>query len=422
MESNADSIVVSTGQHDQYQDDNTRFYLETYKSLPEKDQPKYKKEWLNGIKKESKKVGKFSTDKIWPVSLSKRIGFTDLKDFADYMKSEHKLLNSNLNVKFYNYINGSFKEELKLEDFADKTINLIVSNILKENRLIISRVLETNVKKAFGEMPLMLQYVLNRNGRPLVELQLTPVDMLEIIAENESKRISDHIKIFPTTKKLTLDEKRGISTLKEITCLRHLWLYTGTVLFSYILQSKFNPNFKFYLGDNVPTARDTIALKRSGGSLDSDKEDDVIQDVFYVQIEENGIGLDGSFYKFTGTSDFDHSLYNETKRGRHENATKEDFLKILADGEILEKRLLDNVKLKVALEKQKLDILNCPLSREFQIPSVVNMWKDMLNETKLDSINVHDLMVDIGKLQEKIELYLARIRISVEESEVVGSN
>jgi hypothetical protein len=320
-------------------------------------------------------------------------------------------------------MNGRFKNELKLEDFASKTINLLVTNILKENRLIISRVLETNVAKAFGEMVLMMQYViLSKNGRPLVELYLTPIERLEDIGKGESKKIGETLKNLSLTKdislakELILNKNRGISTLDYVTQLRHLWLYCGTVTFAYALHSKFDSNFKFCFGNKSTSARDTIALNRSIGSSDTEKYNDDIRDLFYVQIDENGVGLDGVFYKFVGTSDFGEKLREETVMDRFEHSSKNEFLKIFDFAEEMEKRLFNNLKLRNAIENEKLDI-GCSLSKEFQIPSVINMWKSVLESITPNDVNMNNFLSYVGTMQNKIELYLSKIKGPLEESE-----
>jgi hypothetical protein len=436
--------LVLTGQSVIYQDDNNRFYLETYDRLPEKDQEKYKKELLNGTMNYGMNEGKSKTNEIWPKSLGAgKSEVNDVTYFANRMKTEHELLNSNFFVKFYNSINGKFINELHLKDFVEETQNLLLSNIYKENKIIISRVLETNVQKAYSGLTLALQHVLNNGDKPLVELQLSPLKALESIASNESEKLAHIIRTLPfiikkipkeklemfpkEPKKIILDEKRGISYLEYITHLRHLWLYLGTVVFSYALWSKCKPNFKFYFGNETPSVRSTIALKQSGNSNDPEKDNDIVEDLFYIQMEKNGIGLDGSYYKvLVGKSDFDNQLREETMESRVDKSSQDDdFQAILADGEDIERKLFSNVKLRNALEenklekfieKNKLEKFSCPLSKEFQIPSVVSMWNSVFEKIKIEteSVDIAKVLIDIGKRQDGIELYLATIRDKIE--------
>ena len=429
--SDPERILVLTGQNDIYQDDNTRFCQETWDRLPEKDREKYKKELLNAIMKYGMNQGRNKTNEIWPRSLDKKIGVDNVSDFATYMKTEHELLNSNFFVKFYNWINGKYRNELHLKDFTQETQNLLLSNIYKANKIIISRVLETNVQRAYSKLTFALQSELAKGSKPLVELQLSPLESLESIAKNESEKLAEVIKILPFVikkfpkdklekfpkepKNIILDERRGISYVEYITHVRHLWLYLGTVVFSYAVWCKCKPNFKFYFGNETPSVRGTIALKRSGITNDPEKDNDMVEDLFYIQMGKNGIGLDGNFYRvLVGKSDFDNYLCQEAVDSRVEKASQADFQDILSKAEGIESKLFSNAKLQNALEKNKLEMFDCPLSREFQIPSVVSMWNSMLENIETESPNITQMLSEIGKRQDGIELYLAKIRDTIE--------
>jgi hypothetical protein len=321
-----------------------------------------------------------------------------------------------------------------ISNFAEDTQVLIGTNIIKKNKIIISRVLETNVQQSYKGLTLMLQHELANGGKPLVELQLSPIEALESIATNESRKLGHIIGILPFVirelpkeklelfpkepKKIILDEKRGISYVEYITHLRHLWLYLGTVVFSYAVWSKCKPGFKFFIGSEIPSVRSTIALKRSGNSNDPEKENDTVEDLYYIQMEKNGIGLDGNFYKaIVGNADFDNYLLDETMQSRAEKSSQNDFQAILKKGEDIERKLFSNVELRNALEKNKLQTFICPLSKEFQIPSVFSMWNSMFEKIKIEteSVDLDKILTDIGKRQEEIELYLAKIREIIEK-------
>ena len=172
--------------------------------------------------------------------------------------------------------------------------------------------METNVVDAFGEMAPKLQEVLNSNKKPMIEFQLLPIDELESVAKNESERLG-YLLSKGIPREMILDPNRGISNVGYMTQLRHLWLYLGTVTFAYALSVKCTSNnFRFYCNEGALTARGTIVQRPSkSSSMDSEKQDCKFIDTFYVRLDKNGIGLDRSFYKFVGRSDFDGRLYDE---------------------------------------------------------------------------------------------------------------
>ena len=414
-----DNILVPTGQHDQNQDGHSRAFLETNDRLPKESHEDFNQELKRAESRFGIHDGNVETKQTWPKSLGKDFGnIKEIKEWVQSLKNKKfELLNADFFSRFYVWINGHFKDELQFVDVAEQTKNLIATSLFENNKVIISRVIETNVANAFGQTVEMLENIVSENGNPLIEFQLAPIESLEGIAINESNVIRHKLSMNKYSEKdLILPNNRGISYIPYVTQLRHLWLYLGTIVFAYSMCLKYPNIFKFYFGSKIPSVRDTIAIKRPEKSNDPDKEDEIIESIF-VQIHENEIGLDGHFYRLGGSDEFNYHLLWETKtsRKKRSNENIDTFCKILDDGIKMEEDLFcSNTKLLNTLKKTNLDILNCQVNKNIGVPSIANMWKNKLMEVGKESKST-DILMEIGTLQSKIELYMANIRSQLEK-------
>jgi hypothetical protein len=429
-----------TGHSTRSQNDDNHFSLETYDRLPDNKKEKYKRKWIKFLRKNSIDDEKLNKRKIWPKALSDRMGNSDdLENIEDYMKSEHEFINSSIFEKIFTK-NSPYVEYLDLKDFGQLTRESINNNISFGNRIIISRVIESNVNGAFGTIPQKLQEAFNKDYNPLIQLYLSPLDSLSDSAKNEA----DDLKFLLSKgcpKNLILKEDRGISPEYHITQLRYLWLYLGTITFAYAF-SRWQPNyFSFHYSNNIPSARCTIIEKKSvREKIAPELTPSDLGDTFYIQLHKDGVGFDGSCYKYFGESQFDHDLYkefntnskiksiNEITEIYNESSNIENKILCDAIAKVKEdnhnykfiKALKDNESILIERLKQANFKLSYVYEKEFNVLSFANIWRDyyIKNMSSNDSWKLEDINQYLGQItyiQASIDLYLSKIRKPIEK-------
>lgn len=175
-----------TGHSTRSQDNDNHFELETIERLPEQKREKYKRTWISYLRKKSISENDLNSRKIWPKALSDGIGSsTNLYAIEEYMKSEHDFINSSIFEKIFTKYSPYYRD-LSLLDFGKVTRQSVDNEISWGNRIIISRVIESNVNGAFGSIPQKLKDALDDDKKPLVQLFLAPIDSLRESAKKEA--------------------------------------------------------------------------------------------------------------------------------------------------------------------------------------------------------------------------------------------
>jgi hypothetical protein len=421
--------LLLTGHSIASQDDDNRFNLETYKRLPENKREGYKRKWISFIRKNSIEENEFKAKKIWPKVLGSRIGSSEnLYDIVSYLESEHELINSSIFEKIFSAKSPYYKE-LHLQKFGQVTRSSIENNIHFGNRIILSRVVESNARDAFTNIPQKLQEAIDNNYNPLVQLYLSPVNTLEKSAKNEADDLS-YLLSKGCPKDIILNKERGISPIYQITQLRYLWLYLGTISFAYAFNKWQPKHFYLHYGNETPSARCTLIEEKSPDKqVDPESDVSTLGDTFFIQMPENGVGFDGVCYKYFGESQFDHDIYKEFVSGGSLKSEGDILNYIYNDAYEIEKKVLrshpqlvDSLKQNkfVLIDGLKHNNLKVPYieEKEFRVPSVVDMWKEYsLTDIKTASSKKEDVvghMNKIGACQDTIDVYLATTRKSIE--------
>ena len=430
-----------TGHSTRSQDNDNHFELETIERLPEQKREKYKRTWISYLRKKSISENDLNSRKIWPKALSDGIGSsTNLYAIEEYMKSEHEFINSSIFEKIFTKYSPYYRD-LSLLDFGKVTRQSVDNEISWGNRIIISRVIESNVNGAFGSIPQKLKDALDDDKKPLVQLFLAPIDSLRESAKKEADDLQ-FLLSKGCPQDFLLKENRGISPLYFITQLRYLWLYLGTVTFAYAF-SRWQPNyFYFHFNNKTPSARCTIIeKKRSSKRISPETNPSEFGDVFFIQLHENGVGFDGSCYKYFGESQFDHDLYKEFTTGSILKSTDEINEiynecskienRIIHDSvlEIEKNKLLYNSKLVKVFKDNEPIIINQlkqsvfdtdnSYEKEFNVLSFTNIWREYNCKHIIpnDNLKLEDMNRIIGQitdLQIYIDTYLSKIRKPIE--------
>lgn len=411
--------IVQTGNSDFVEDYYTRFSLETYERLPNIHQDEYLKEWIDAIEKykitEQNSSGNL-LDNTWPLSLRKESGkTTDVKESTNWLKQHLDFINCSIFKRLYeDKYHGRFVNELNLEDFVQRTAKFIKTNISAGSRIIVSRVLETNVEATFSSIYQDLVDSINKGNQPIIELQLVPIASLSSIAKNESDRLA-YLVSKGCPKHLLLSQDKGISTISPITHLRHTWLYLGTATFAYAFHKKYDKNFRFFYGNTIPSARDTLILKKPGTELRDSENYTTPKETLFVQLKENAIGLDGVFYQDKGKTDLDKKLYEETINARIELSSKNDFDRMYVEAMKIENTLYANNSFLHKEISTDVNLMEIEKNPEFgELPSATKFWEGIFKKIHNDEISIQELLQLIKAKQDSIDKSLAGVRKTLE--------
>jgi hypothetical protein len=165
-------------------------------------------------------------------------------------------------------------EQLDLQQFRDKSNEALKRNIEYGFRTTNSRVLDTNVQYLYDYVVVPLSY---HSQSPFDFIYVDP-DYVEYVAEQESKKLLNHIRLG-----LQLPQKRGISSIKEITWLRHTRLLAGTFAAVHIITKELPAATLNVRREIAPSARCSLGFDESNTEYST---------AYFVQMGEWDIGLD----------------------------------------------------------------------------------------------------------------------------------
>jgi hypothetical protein len=200
-------------------------------------------------------------------------------------------------------------EQLDFTQFVDKSNEQLRRNIEDGLTTLHSRVLDTNVQYLYDYVIDPLYFHTNSH----FEFVYIDPDYVEYIARQESEKVSTHMKKLG----LHLPPKRGISSVKEITWLRHTRLLAGTFTAVYHITKELPEVTLNIRRGAAPSARCSLGLDASNNSNYST--------AFFVQMGEWDIGLDsvGRALPFKEEDDIKikNDLIQEVKKGTINRST-----------------------------------------------------------------------------------------------------
>ncbi|MFA4935526.1 MAG: hypothetical protein WC568_06790 [Candidatus Methanoperedens sp.] len=169
------------------------------------------------------------------------------------------------------------KEESDFREISNRPIRYAIQN---GGEALISRVLETKIGWLIGDLGKCINAARSAGKEPSLKVVLSSPKNLSKIAKKESKYAFERRKY--------LRPDRGISYSEVVTGVRHLALWSGTMLTLSILKENpdYEPYVKIYLKEGEPSERGNIA-KLNGEIIGA----------FCVEMQEYEIGLDSNFYE-----------------------------------------------------------------------------------------------------------------------------
>lgn len=161
----------------------------------------------------------------------------------------------------------------------------------------------------------------NPHSDSTVRIQLSRLDTLPDIAAREVNHVSETGK--------ELDQERGISRHIDLTTLRHLTLWAGTLRALIALKEQHGERVQVHFNKGPPAHRGNLVSHPDG-----------VTKAFCVGIEEWDIGLDSDFYEITAP-EIRHEFYKNLRRPATSEKTLNDLESTLSEARRTQHHLMD---------------------------------------------------------------------------------